>query len=655
MRGTVLLVATAMAVSLAAALVIVACTARPPGPGPADGRPPLSAADAALLDAVDAGNAAVDDPVPGTRSPRWLGDGAVVFVEERPDGPVVVTAAPDGSGRRDLAPGSGPVPSPRGDRVAFADARSRLAVVDVATGAVTTTGVELGNAAALGGATGATPVAWSPDATRIAVLVPNGAGTTLRVVQPATGATSDVTLDGTAVEPAWLSPSRLVTVLSSDGGNGSSRLVRVDPATGVVEPVGPELGVTPLVVPFVVAARGTVVVARNVMPVPAAYQLRLIEVDPATGGFREVTGDDTFVWTFNAVNPTADGSALVLATKTGALTDVVRRIDLSTGRTSDVRLPLQTVVGLRTSPDGRRAVWVGQDLDGSRHVRTAALDTAGGPQQREVARPAAPPPGAVPIGDAREITWTTRDGVRLGGLLITPEGADPARPLPLWVDVHGGPEGGIGPDGALFTATPLEWQHRAAAGWAVFVADYRSSGVAGLRARVDAPKPVGLVEVNDVLDGVDEVGRQHAVDGRRMVLAGHSAGGGVAEWAAAHTDRFAAIVVKESGGGIDDEPDDPSFRWYFGDDPARAEALYEQTSPDRRVAQVRTPVLFLAGELPGDGSAAEMRPLSEAIRAAGAAPVEFVSFPGEGHVFVKRASNERLLRAVDAFVTRYAP
>ncbi|MFP4634764.1 MAG: S9 family peptidase, partial [Nitriliruptoraceae bacterium] len=114
----------------------------------------------------------------------------------------------------------------------------------------------------------------------------------------------------------------------------------------------------------------------------------------------------------------------------------------------------------------------------------------------------------------------------------------------------------------------------------------------------------------DVMAAVEAAADHPAVDEQRLAAAGGSFGGYLANWIAGHTDRFAAIVTLASLWSL------PGFHgttdlglvWEreFGDpylDPSR----YEQSSPDRHVGAITTPMLVIHGER-------ELRvPISEAL------------------------------------------
>src|SRR5207247_1258901 len=75
---------------------------------------------------------------------------------------------------------------------------------------------------------------------------------------------------------------------------------------------------------------------------------------------------------------------------------------------------------------------------------------------------------------AAALTWTSTDGVRVGGVLLRPSGASPAAPLKTLVLLHGGPYGtryalGFGALAQFF----------AAHGYQVFMPNFRSSAGSG--------------------------------------------------------------------------------------------------------------------------------------------------------------------------------
>lgn len=625
-------------IRLSALLVLAACS------NPERG---LGAADLALLDAIQAVNDA--EPVAGFGAPRWLGSGRVAHAEPSDDGAVIAVYDADSGARATWAEGASPVPSPDGSRVAAVDRRGRLIVLDADGAEIATTRIDLGVAVDVAPIGGAPPIVWTADSGRFAALETRevrGALSTTIVVSDRDGAREDrLDLGAHAIGADWLPDRRLVAVLVDLVGGRDSALVIVDVAAGSADPIGPPLGSAALA-PRVV--NGAVAVAVDRIDAGGALQpvqLELVLVDPATGDGAPLTDERTHIWYDAPIAKSPEGD-LLIATRRPSLPYAVQRVTTDGGVSSERRLAIQAVGGLDVSPDGERAVWIGRDLDGSAALRWAPTTTF---SERDLAA-LRPGGGAdLPLADVVEIVWETADGFSLGGLLLT----DPAAtgPRPLWVDVHGGPEGGIGLDGALFRSTPLEWHHRVRDGFTVLVVDHRSGGVAGLAARRPEDRAIPVAEVEDVLAGIDAAIARAEIDEGRIVLAGHGRGGAIALHAVALSDRFAAVIVASSPLEPAEEVQRSSaaFAWLYGDVPETAIPAFELSYPHLNPGS--TPTLLLSGRSAREGgTTAAHRAYAAAVEAAGAGPVEVVTLRGEGFNFRSRGANAEVLTAVAAFL-----
>jgi dipeptidyl aminopeptidase/acylaminoacyl peptidase len=625
---------------LSALLLLAACS------NPERG---LALADIALLDAIEAANAALVEPVAGFGAPRWLGSGRVAHAEPSDDGPIIAVYDADSGARANWAEGTSPVPSPDGSRVAAVDRRGRLIVLDDEGAEVARTRIALGIAADVAPIGGAAPIVWAADSARFAALETRDRRGSLRttiVVCDRDGAPeAELDLGVHAIGVDWLPDGRLAAVLVDLVGGLASTLVIVDVAAGRADPIGPPLG-SALLAPRVVDGAIAVAVDRiegggALRPV----QLEIVLVDPATGATTPMTDERTHLWYDAPIAKTPDGD-LLIATRRPTLPYAVQRVTTDGGVTSERRLAIQAIGGLDVSGDGERAVWIGRDLDGSASLRWAPTTTF---SERDLAG-LTPGGGAeLPLADVAELLWETTDGFPLGGLLLTDPSA--SGPRPLWVDVHGGPEGGIGLDGALFRATPLEWHHRVRDGFTVLVVDHRSGGVAGLGARRPDDRAIPVAEVDDVLGGIDAAIARAEIDPDRIVIAGHGWGGAVALHAIALSDRFAAAIVLSSPlvAADDVQRASASFAWLYGDVPEVALPAFEASYPHLNPGS--TPTLLLSGRSARDGgTTAQHRAYAEAVDDAGGGPVEVVTVRGEGFTFTSRRANAEVLTAVARFL-----
>ncbi len=230
-----------------------------------------------------------------------------------------------------------------------------------------------------------------------------------------------------------------------------------------------------------------------------------------------------------------------------------------------------------------------------------------------------------------EIEWDAADGERIRGLLMVPAGA--RQPLPLVVDVHGGPtyamKHAFNPGNAL----PLT-----GAGYAVLLPNYRGSVGRGQRfTRLNVGDPAGR-EFEDVTRGVAACVDRGVADGDRVGIMGASYGGYLTAWAAATSDVFSAAVVIS---GISDLlscyhtcNNPPFYELMLEGTPYDPDMLpmYMDRSPIAHVAGASTPTLLLHGADDLCTPVGQAQEFYQALAEQGV-PAELVIYPREGHGF----------------------
>ena len=209
-------------------------------------------------------------------------------------------------------------------------------------------------------------------------------------------------------------------------------------------------------------------------------------------------------------------------------------------------------------------------------------------------------------------------------------------------------------------STPLEWQLWAAKGYMVFVPEFRSSGAFGHLAITK-----GLMQendevardVSDIVAGIDTLAARGLVDLERTVAMGNSAGARRANWLTVATHRFRAVVSKE--GWADDFFSSGVFSLgrvtvMHGGTPVEVPERYMRNSAIFHARGATTPTLFLMGN-PEEGGADRLltvRWLYNALRAQGV-EAQYVTYPDEGHGFVRPANRRDMLERVTRWIERH--
>lgn len=227
------------------------------------------------------------------------------------------------------------------------------------------------------------------------------------------------------------------------------------------------------------------------------------------------------------------------------------------------------------------------------------------------------------------VTWTSRDGMEIEGILTRPAGSATA-PLPLVVQIHGGPKGRASMTLNNYSIAPV-W---AAEGYAVLRPNFRGSEGYGNAFAIANRRDLGGGDFEDIMAGVDWCIGQGIADPQRLGVMGGSYGGYMTNWVIGHSQRFKAAI---SMFGIfhlqTDYSNSELSRWdndylgaYYWEDPD----IYRQLSPGSYLEAIKTPTLILHGDEDTNTFISNSRELYQALRHRGVT-TQFVHYPREGH------------------------
>jgi dipeptidyl aminopeptidase/acylaminoacyl peptidase len=195
------------------------------------------------------------------------------------------------------------------------------------------------------------------------------------------------------------------------------------------------------------------------------------------------------------------------------------------------------------------------------------------------------------------VTWKSKDGKEIVGLLYLPLGEHQKNSLPLVEWVHGGPEG-------QDTFRGDQWaQYLAGAGYVVLEPNYRgSSGYGEVFRNLNVEDPGGG-EVEDVASGAKYLVERGLVDPKRMAIGGISHGATMTLYMLVrYPDLYAAAI--EFAGVADralfNERTNPNsaIRWQMkmGGPAAQKPEVYRRANIIAQVDKIQTPLLVLHGE-----------------------------------------------------------
>lgn len=253
----------------------------------------------------------------------------------------------------------------------------------------------------------------------------------------------------------------------------------------------------------------------------------------------------------------------------------------------------------------------------------------------------------------RSIEFPTENGKTAYGIYYRPTNPDYTAPEgekpPLLVLSHGGPTS------AASSVLNLAKQYWTSRGFAVLDVNYGGSTGYGREYRDRLKGQWGIVDVDDCSNGALYLAKRGEVDGKRLAIAGGSAGGyttlaslvfrdvfhaGASYFGLSELEVFATETHKFESRYMDS---------LLGPYP-QAKDVYYNRSPIHFTDQLSCPVAFFQGLDDKIVPPNQAELMVEALRKKGL-PVAYVAFPGEGHGF-RRAEN--IQRAQDGEFYFYA-
>lgn len=251
------------------------------------------------------------------------------------------------------------------------------------------------------------------------------------------------------------------------------------------------------------------------------------------------------------------------------------------------------------------------------------------------------------LGNTEQISWKSRDGTVIEGILRKPTNFDPTRKYPLVLIVHGGPSW-------ISRLLPLEFSdmthyptvHFINNDILVLKPNYRGSigrGAEFLKLNKDN---LGVGDLWDIESGVEYLINQGFVDKERVGCMGWSQGGYISAFATVNSSIFKAISV---GAGISDwytyyiSTDIRQFtRHYLSGNPFENRDTYLKTSPMTNITQAKTPTLIQHGMADQRVPYSNATELFRVLKDLGV-HVELFSYPNMPHGIHKPKENRAIV------------
>ncbi|MEL6659004.1 MAG: S9 family peptidase [Bacteroidota bacterium] len=234
--------------------------------------------------------------------------------------------------------------------------------------------------------------------------------------------------------------------------------------------------------------------------------------------------------------------------------------------------------------------------------------------------------------DSEVISWESKDGQVIEGVLHKPKDYDPSKKYPLLVIIHGGPTGISAPSPTPSYVYPMvQWLNKGAL---ILRPNYRGSAGYGEAFRSLNVRNLGVGDAWDVLSGVEHLEKEGLIDGDKVGCMGWSQGGYISAFLTTNSDQFQAISV---GAGISNwmtyyvnTDIHPFTRQYLKATPWSDQEIYELTSPMTNINDATTPTLIQHGEFDRRVPIANAYELVQGLRDVGV-ETELIVYKGFGH------------------------
>lgn len=258
------------------------------------------------------------------------------------------------------------------------------------------------------------------------------------------------------------------------------------------------------------------------------------------------------------------------------------------------------------------------------------------------------------FGEVRRIsTASSHDGLEIEGWLTLPPGWVEGQPVPLILEIHGGPFAAYGPHFST------DNQLYAAAGYAVLSANPRGSTSYGEAFAQEIDKAYPGNDYFDLMSIVDRAIELGIADPDALFVTGGSGGGVLTSWIVGQTNRFKAAATQKPVINWTTQAlvaDNPAYfgPYWLGAMPWEAPETYWARSPLSLVGNVQTPTLVVVGSEDLRTPVSEAEQYYAALRLRGV-PTALVKVPGASHggIAARPSQSAAKAAAIIAWFNRY--
>ncbi len=372
---------------------------------------------------------------------------------------------------------------------------------------------------------------------------------------------------------------------------------------------------------------------------------------PANGG-REVNLTEQWDYLPAGAFWSRDGKYVYFTGGIGGTTHLFR-VSPTGGAVAQVTTGQRRLSAFSYDPAQTRMAYEVGTFDAPSEIWVAGFDGRG---ERQLTHVHDPFTHEVALSRSERLQFVSADGTPIEGWLMYPYGYRAGTPTryPLVVSNHGGPHA------ANEYGFDFKNQYFAANGYFVLEVNFRSSTGYGEKFLWGTWGAWGTKDGQDVMAGVDYSIAHYPIDRAKVALIGHSYGGFMTNWLITqYPDRFAAAA---SGAGIanwtsdyanSDIPRTKETEFYGPPSDPKAREIMIKQSPITYANRIRTPTLFINGEIDHRVPFSENEQLYVAIKKQGV-PAKMIQYAGQPHGIAGAWNNIHRMLNERAWFDKYA-
>lgn len=303
-------------------------------------------------------------------------------------------------------------------------------------------------------------------------------------------------------------------------------------------------------------------------------------------------------------------------------------LDPSTGKVQKLIGMTENLSGISFAENGSTIAFAGYDRTTLREIYTTNIDH---PQPKALTH-FTDEVSDWSLGTREVITWKSKDGTPIEGILWKPADFDAKKTYPLLVSIHGGPTGTSRPvlvSGGVYPY--LQWLSK---GTLILQPNYRGSAGYGEAFRSLNVGNLGVGDMWDVETGVQYLIDQGMVNSGQVGAMGWSQGGYISAFLSTNSTMFKVLSV---GAGISNwvtyyvnTDIHPFTRHYLKATPWEDMDVYKKTSPMTNINKAQTPTLIQHGEFDRRVPIPNAYELFQGLQDVGV-PVKLIVYKDFGH------------------------